>query len=84
MAYVRPILEYKRFVPMRGWKPDEAGHHTLGFRVQRYGMVRWRDLFTPRQLLTITTLVRLVREAMAEDRTPNGLGVAVRSCLAHD
>jgi adenine-specific DNA methylase len=55
---------------------------TLGFRVQRYGMVRWRDLFTPRQLLTITTLVRLVREAMPEDRTPNGLGVAVRSCLA--
>ena len=34
VAYVRPILEYKRFVPMRGWKPDEAGHHTLGFRVQ--------------------------------------------------
>lgn len=55
---------------------------TLGFRVQRYGMVRWRDLFTPRQLLTITTLVRFVREAMSEDRTPNGLGVAVRSCLA--
>jgi putative DNA methylase len=55
---------------------------TLGFRVQRYGMVRWRDLFTPRQLLTITTLVRLVREAMPDDRTPNGFGVAVRSCLA--
>lgn len=55
---------------------------TLGFRVQRYGMVRWRDLFTPRQLLTITTLVRFVREAMPDDRTPSGLGVAVRSCLA--
>lgn len=55
---------------------------TLGFRVQRYGMVRWRDLFTPRQLLTITTLVRLVRGTMQDDRTPNGLGVAVRSCLA--
>ncbi len=55
---------------------------TLGFRVQRYGMVRWRDLFTPRQLLTITTLVRLVRDAMPDDREPNGLGVAVRSCLA--
>jgi adenine-specific DNA methylase len=55
---------------------------TLGFRVQRYGMVRWRDLFTPRQLLTITTLVRLVREAMPDDRAPNGLGVAVRSSLA--
>ncbi|WP_257445981.1 DUF1156 domain-containing protein [Archangium lipolyticum] len=55
---------------------------TLGFRVQRYGMVRWRDLFTPRQLLTLTTLARLVRESMPDDRTPNGLGVAVRSCLA--
>lgn len=55
---------------------------TLGFRVQRYGMVRWRDLFTPRQLLTITALVRLVRGAMPDDRLPNGLGVAVRSCLA--
>ncbi len=55
---------------------------TLGFRVQRYGMLRWRDLFTPRQLLTITTLVRLVREAMPDNRAPNDLGVAVRSCLA--
>lgn len=55
---------------------------TLGFRVQRYGMIRWRDLFTPRQLLTITTLAGLVRDAMSDDRTPNGLGVAVRSCLA--
>lgn len=55
---------------------------TLGFRVQRYGMVRWRDLFTPRQLLTLTTLARLVREVMPDDHTRNGLGVAVRSCLA--
>lgn len=55
---------------------------TLGFRVQRYGMVRWRDLFTQRQLLTITTLVRLVREAMPDDHAPNGFGVALRSCLS--
>ncbi|MCS7003437.1 MAG: DUF1156 domain-containing protein, partial [Dehalococcoidia bacterium] len=55
---------------------------TLGFRVQRYGIVRWRDLFTPRQLLTMITLVRLVRDVLPDDRTPNGLGVAVRSCLA--
>ncbi len=67
-----------------GLLPDEplppAG--TLGFRVQRYGMLRWRDLFTPRQLLTLSTLVRLVRQVLPEDRTPDGLGVAVRSCLA--
>lgn len=55
---------------------------TLGFRVQRYGMLRWRDLFTPRQLLTISTLVDLVRATLPQDRTPDGLGVAVRSCLA--
>ncbi|ABS28165.1 DUF1156 domain-containing protein [Anaeromyxobacter sp. Fw109-5] len=55
---------------------------TLGFRVQRYGMLRWRDIYTPRQLVTITTLVRLVQGVMAEDRAAHGLGVAVRACLA--
>lgn len=55
---------------------------TLGFRVQRYGMLRWRDMFTPRQLLTISTLVELVRDTLPDDRGPDGLGVAVRSCLA--
>ncbi|MBI4814844.1 MAG: DUF1156 domain-containing protein [Deltaproteobacteria bacterium] len=55
---------------------------TLGFRVQRYGMVRWRDIFTPRQLLTLTTLVEAIQEVLPEDREPDGLGVAVRSCLA--
>ncbi|MBZ0287780.1 MAG: DUF1156 domain-containing protein, partial [Anaerolineae bacterium] len=28
---------------------------TLGFRVQLYGMEHWQDLFTPRQLLALTT-----------------------------
>lgn len=31
---------------------------TLGFRVQRYGMLQWGDLFTARQSLTLTTLAR--------------------------
>jgi putative DNA methylase len=35
----------------------------LGFRIQEYGMTRWRDLFTPRQLVALTTLSDLVREA---------------------
>jgi putative DNA methylase len=55
---------------------------SLGFRVQRYGMTRWRDLFTARQLVTLSTLVRLLREVLPDDRAPDGLGVAVRSCLA--
>ena len=32
----------------------------LGFRVQEYGMIKWRDLFTPRQLVALTTFSDLV------------------------
>jgi adenine-specific DNA methylase len=35
---------------------------TLGFRVQRYGMLHWGDLFTARQKVGLVTLARLVRE----------------------
>jgi putative DNA methylase len=55
---------------------------TLGFRVQRYGMLRWRDLFTPRQLLVLSTLARGVTQTMRDDTAPGGLGIAVRACLA--
>jgi putative DNA methylase len=39
--------------------PDRA----LGFRVQEYGMLKWRDLFAPRQLVALTTFSDLVSEA---------------------
>ncbi len=39
--------------------PKEA----LGFRVQGYGMARWSDLFTNRQLVALTTFSDLVGEA---------------------
>ena len=35
----------------------------LGFRVQEYGMTKWRDLFTDRQLEALTTFSDLVAEA---------------------
>ena len=35
----------------------------LGFRIQEYGMTKWRDLFTPRQLVALTTFSDLVQEA---------------------
>ena len=35
----------------------------LGFRVQGYGMTKWRDLFTDRQLVALTTFSDLVAEA---------------------
>ncbi len=35
----------------------------LGFRVQEYGMTKWRDLFSNRQLVALTTFCDLVSEA---------------------
>ena len=37
---------------------------TLGFRVQRYGMLQWGDLFTARQKVALVGLVRLIQEAV--------------------
>ncbi|WP_254175250.1 DUF1156 domain-containing protein [Planktothrix pseudagardhii] len=56
----------------------------LGFRVQLYGMEYWGNLFTSRQALALTTLVRLIKEtgeklANSEDK---GLADAVQTCLA--
>ncbi len=34
VRYVRPVVEYKRFEPMKGWWFNKAGRNTLGFRVQ--------------------------------------------------
>ena len=46
------------------WKPDvEFFQQALGFRVGNYGMTKWSDLFTPRQLVALTTFSNLVPEA---------------------
>ncbi|MFP5274248.1 DUF1156 domain-containing protein [Coleofasciculus sp.] len=39
---------------------------TLGFRVQPYGLLKWSDLFTSRQLLSLMTFVKWVRLAHEE------------------
>src|SRR2546426_1206204 len=46
------------------WKPDvEFFQQALGFRVGNYGMSKWSDLFTDRQLVALTTLSDLIQEA---------------------
>lgn len=51
------------------WKPDvEFFQQALGFRVGNYGMRKWSDLFTQRQLVTLTALSDLVQEAMEQIR----------------
>ena len=61
--------------------PDQA----LGFRVQRYGVTRHRDLFSPRQLVALTSLSTLVAEAREQaiaDGAPDEYGDAVATYLA--
>jgi putative DNA methylase len=48
--------------------PDEA----LGFRVQGYGLRRWADLFTNRQLTLLLTFSNLTREVHARIITDGG------------
>jgi len=61
--------------------PDGA----LGFRVQKYGMQTWGDLFTPRQTLALVTFYRLVREVyqrLLRETKDNAFARAVTTCLA--
>jgi putative DNA methylase len=44
-------------VPNEPLPPED----TLGFRVQKYGMTTWGDLFTARQKLALATIARIVR-----------------------
>jgi len=44
---------------------------TLGFRVQRYGMIEWGDLFMARQKLALATLAELIRKQ--SDKLPNAV-----------
>ena len=46
------------------WEPEgELYEKALGFRVPAYGLTRWADLFTSRQLAALTTFSDLVTEA---------------------
>ena len=39
---------------------------TLGFRVQAYGYMKWSQLFTPRQLLSLLTFTKYIQHAHQE------------------
>jgi len=54
---------------------------TLGFRVQRYGMLQWGDLFTARQNVALVMLARLTAEAQRTQRE-NEMSGAVRVAMA--
>lgn len=62
------------------WKPNEEFFtEALGFRVGNYGMTRWSDLFTSRQLAVLTAFSDLVSDAREKI-----LSEALASGLADD
>ncbi len=67
-VYLAPTFEHESVVGRAHpeWKPDtEFFQKGLGFRVGNYGMTKWSDLFSPRQLVAMTTFSDLVQEAHA-------------------
>ena len=65
-VYFEPTEEQENIaLSAMPWDTPETDlpKRALGFRVQEYGMTKWRDLFTPRQLVALTTFSDLVGEA---------------------
>ena len=67
-VYLAPTPEHEEIAlkAKPEWKPDvEIFQQALGFRVGNYGMTKWSDLFTSRQLVALTTFSDLALEARA-------------------
>lgn len=63
--------------PMRLVPDDQISLNEIRrISVPIYGMTRWSDLFSPRQLLALTTLTRLVNEVGAKLKREHDLGFA--------
>src|SRR5207249_6080079 len=65
-VYLSPTSEMEEVARKAkpGWKPDvEFMQQALGFRIGNYGLTRWSDLFTARQLVALTSFSDLVQEA---------------------
>lgn len=70
-VYISPTEEMETIARTAepAWRPDvEFFQQALGFRIGNYGMTRWSDLFTPRQLVALTTFSDLVTEAREKVR----------------
>ena len=78
-VYLAPIREHEERAATADpeWRPDiEFFQQALGFRVGNYGMSKWSDLFTPRQLVALATfseLIQQAREQVRRDAVATGL-----------
>lgn len=77
--YLSPTAEHETLAQQAiptGVPDSDLPAKALGFRIQEYGMTKWRDLFTMRQLVAVTTfsdLVSVVWGQVKSDATAAGL-----------
>lgn len=69
-VYLAPTLEHEAIAQQAQpeWKPETPLHGKCRVNVSNYGMDVYGDLFTPRQLVALTTFSDLVPEAIARVR----------------
>jgi putative DNA methylase len=70
-VYITPTAEMEDVAHSAAptWRPDvEFFERALGFRIGNYGLKRWSDLFTARQLVALTTFIQLVQEVRMQVR----------------
>lgn len=70
-VYLSPTQEQQTIAESASptWKPStEINHNPRDIRTQLYGLTKYGDLFTPRQLVALTTFSDLVPEAIARVR----------------
>ncbi len=68
-VYLPPSQHHEdvAFSQVSEWKPeDEFFQQGLGFRVGNYGMSKWSDLFTQRQIVALNTLGEIIKHARGE------------------
>ena len=81
-VYLAPSLEHGRAAQKAKptWRPEgEIATRMTGGNCTPYGLTSWGDLFTPRQLVALTTFSDLVDEARAKVKTD-----ALASSMADD
>jgi putative DNA methylase len=70
-VYLAPTAEHEAIAQQAqpSWKPETAlPDNPRNFWTPAYGLTTWGDLFTPRQLVALTTFSDLVPEAIARVR----------------
>jgi len=87
--YLSPTEAHRRsaFACVPTWVPEtELPESALGFRVQRYGIVKHKDLFTNRQLTSLATLsdaiVEMGEEIRRDAKDDIAYGNLIQSFLA--